>query len=113
MTLLPPRQPVPSRASGSAFLGGALRLGDTAQTGVWEAHAPLQSQNLLNLMFWNRLQGLADLLGDEEGLAVVFKDLHQPLGVGDGVGPADNAVVGEQDGIVPLDKGPHGLGKSL
>jgi len=55
--------------------------------------------------FRNEVERFADLLGDQVGLAIGVEDLGQVLGVGDGVRPADHSMVGEQDGVVVLDKG--------
>ena len=51
------------------------------------------------------LERTSGLLRDHPGAAVVLQDFDQPLGVGDGVGPADHAVVGKQDGVVVADEG--------
>ena len=48
---------------------------------------------------------------DHDGFAVGVDHLDIPFRVGDRVGPADDAVIGQQNRIVIFDKGKHGLGK--
>src|ERR1035441_866993 len=88
-------------------------LQNPPHAGVWHSHSPLDEQQLIDLAIGKEVERPADLLGDEVGLAIGLEGLHQPLGMSDRIGPADDAVIAEQDGVVILDKGQHRLGKGL
>ena len=78
-----------------------------------KALAAFDFKQFADLVGGKKGQGFADLLGNEKSLAVGLEGFDQPLGVGDGVCPANDAVVREQDGVVIADEGADGLSKGL
>ena len=60
---------------------------------VWKAEPLFESQDLLEFAVGNGSERHSDLSGDYAGLAIRLKDFDQPLGMSDGVGPADYAMV--------------------
>ena len=91
----------------------AARLGRSAQPCIRVAQATLERQNLLDFAVRNELQRLPNLLGNQVLFAIRLDNLDEPLCVGRRIGPANDTVVRQQDRVVLLDKGNHGLGKCL
>jgi len=80
---------------------------------VWKSQVALEVEDLVEFVLGNGDERLADLAGDDAGLAIRLEDLDQPLCMGDGVRPADDSMVGKQDGVVILDEGEDCLREGL
>lgn len=89
-------------AGGGAHGDAARCFRLVAELALLEAIVRIrQSQPLLDfqqhglLVRGNARDPVAQLRGQHERAAVSIDDLHVPLGVGDGVSPADEAVIGQ------------------